>query len=291
MSQPEVEQPRWSSPYAVRPPVRLFTPDTPTERPTRHVTIDTDEQSRRRPAVAAYRVHGLLSAAKAEAQATAQAEVAKVEAEAAKADVNDPPTSHLNNSASNPSVKQGGDVRRWTRDAPAPPSTADGRRSSHRKQPTTLPKLAAADLARSPCLLSPAVERGWASICGTPHLTASYHIVPHAEPHMTWRSPLLEAEVGLQAASISKAELHASSREERCMLAVQPLGIEPNLNLLLPLLLPLPLLMPLPLPLSRTTPEPTSVAAPRHARFAAVALPAGARAVHRGTPPVRLRTR
>ena len=266
MSQPEVEQPRWSSPYAVRPPVRLFTPDTPTERPTRHVTIDTDEQSRRRPAVAAYRVHGLLSA-------------------------NDPPTSHLTNSASNPSVKQGGDVRRWTRDAPAPPSTADGRRSSHRKQPTTLPKLAAADLARSPCLLSPAVERGWASICGTPHLTASYHIVPHAEPHMTWRSPLLEAEVGLQAASISKAELHASSREERCMLAVQPLGMEPNLNLLLPLLLPLPLLMPLPLPLSRTTPEPTSVAAPRHARFAAVALPAGARAVHRGTPPVRLRTR
>ena len=59
---------------------------------------------------------------------------------------------------------------------------------------------------------------------------------------MTWRSPLLEAEVGLQAASISKAELHASSREERCMLAVQPLGMEPNLNLLLPLLLPLPLL-------------------------------------------------
>ena len=256
MSQPLREQPRWSSPCTIRQPPPLLTPDTHTEHPTRHVTIDIDK----RPAVACYKVHSLLSD-------------------------KDQLASHLTNSASNPCFKQGGDVRRWTRDAPAPPSTADGRRSPHCKRPMSLPKLAAADLARSASLPSPAVQRGWA--CHIP----PQRTVPHAEPHMMWRSPLLEAEVELQAASTSEAELHASSREERCMLAVQPLGMEPNLNLLLPLLLPLPLLMPLPLPLSRTTPEPTSVAAPRHARFAAVALPAGARAVHRGTPPVRLRTR
>ena len=145
----------------------------------RRVTVDTDEQASRRPA--------------------------------------DTPASPLAQRSSSPVSKQC-NLRPWTRDSLAPPSTADEQWGSRHKTPWPV----------KPELEQPKPEHAQRNSRSTEHMRLSLTSLPSFKVQRhgsasdildAWQSPLLEAEV----------ELHAprASVEERGVLAVQLLGITP----------------------------------------------------------------